>query len=178
MLNLLKERRSIRKYKEQAVEPEKIEKLIQGALLSPSSRSLRPWEFIVVTDKEILQQLAASKEAGSAFLKGAPLAIVVLADPEACDVWIEDASIVTLLIQLMAETLGLGSCWVQIRKRSHNSEVSAEEYVREALKISENLRVESIVAVGYPDEVKEPYQEEDLKYEKVFLNAYNKRYDF
>ena len=178
MLNLLKKRRSIRKYKEKAVEPEKIKEIIQGALLSPSSRGRTPWEFIVVTDNDTLQKLSSSKQGGSAFIKEAPLAIVVLADSEVCDVWIEDASSATTLIQLVAESLELGSCWVQIRERKHNDEVSAEEYVSGILNIPKNLRVEAIVSIGYPDEVKESHQEGNLKYEKVFLNNYSSKYKF
>lgn len=176
LLELLKKRRSIRKFKEQSIEQEKIAQLVQGALLSPSSRSFTPWEFIVVTDKAVLQQLAKSKQAGSTFLKGAPLAIVVLADPKASDVWIEDASIATILIQMMAESMGLGSCWVQIRERKHDENTSSEDYVRQVLQIPEHIKVEAIVGIGYPDEVKTPHREEDLKYQKVFLNGYQKTF--
>ncbi len=177
MLELLKQRRSIRKFKDQDIEPEKITQLVKGALLSPSSRSLTPWEFIVVTDKQTLQQLASAKSAGSAFLKGAPLAIVVLADPLVSDVWIEDASIATILMQMVAESIGLGSCWVQIRERKHSEGICSEEYVRQVLNIPEHLKVEAILGVGYPDETKAPQREENLKYHKVFLNGYQVPYD-
>lgn len=178
MLTLLKKRRSIRKYKDQEVETEKINQLLQGALLAPSSRSLDPWEFIVVTDKQLLQQLARAKQAGSSFLKQAPLAIVVLANPQVCDVWIEDTSIATILIQLVAESLGLGSCWIQIRERKHSEDMSSEEYVRRVLNIPEEMKVEAMVSIGYPAETKAPRREEELKYHKVFINGYPKPYDF
>ncbi|GAB6180799.1 nitroreductase family protein [Desulfotomaculum defluvii] len=178
MLELLKQRRSIRKFKTQEIEPEKIAQLIQGALLSPSSRSFTPWEFIIVTDKQLLQQLASAKQAGSAFLKNAPLAIVVLADPQVSDVWIEDASIASILIQLVAVSMGLGSCWVQIRERKHNDSVTSEDYVREVLNIPEQIKVEAIIAIGYPNESKSYHREEELKYQKVFLNGYQVPYTF
>lgn len=176
MLALLKQRRSIRKYKEQEIEPAKISQLLKGALLAPSSRGFSPWEFITVTDKQILQQLALAKQAGSAFLKQAPLAIVVLADPRVSDVWIEDASIATILIQMVAESLDLGSCWVQIRERKHSEAVSSEDYVRRVLNIPEEIKVEAIVSIGYPEETKAPQREENLKYQKVYLNGYQKPY--
>ncbi|GIM29271.1 nitroreductase [Clostridium polyendosporum] len=177
MLELLKKRRSIRKFKDKEIEKEKITQLIQGALLSPSSRGKKPWEFIVITDKNILDKLSFSKQAGSTFLKNAPLGIVILGNPDVSDVWIEDTSIATTLIQLLAESIGLGSCWIQIRERNHNNNIKSEDYVRQILNIPENIRVESIVAVGYSDEMKTPYEEEDLKYDKVFLNSYKNQYN-
>lgn len=178
MLELLKQRRSIRKFKDQEIEPEKIAQLVQGALLSPSSRNFTPWQFIVVTDKQLLQQLASAKQMGSAFLKNAPLAIVVLADPQVSDVWVEDASIAAILIQMVAVSVGLGSCWIQIRERKHNDSVNAEDYIREVLNIPGPLKVEAIVAVGYPDESKAPHREEELKYQKVFSNKYQVPYTY
>ena len=174
-IELIRKRRSIRRFKQKEIEPEKIELLIEAALRSPSSRSLNPWEFIVVTDKELLEKLSKAKEHGSAFLKGAPLGIVVCADPERCDVWVEDCSIASIFIQLAAESIGLGSCWIQIRKRMHNDSKTAEEYVRELLGIPDRMRVESIIAIGYPDEKKPPHPRESLQYEKVFRNMYGRR---
>ena len=101
------------------------------------------------------------------FLSGAKLAIVVVANPDKSDVWIEDASIASIIIQLAAQSLGLGSCWIQVRQRFHNKEKSAEEYVRELLQIPEKYCVESIIAIGYPDEKKEPHDESKLPYGKI-----------
>lgn len=178
MLELLKNHRSIRKFKDRAVEADKIEKVIQGVLLSPSSRDAKPWEFIVVTDKEILKKLSSSQDSGSQFIKDAPLAIVVLADPELSNVWIEDAAIAAILMQLVAESLELGSCWSQVRDTQHSDQVSSEAYVRQTLNIPENLKVEAIIAIGYPDETKEDQQIGDLEYNKVLLNDYKTKYDF
>ncbi|SET42452.1 Nitroreductase [Natronincola peptidivorans] len=172
MLDMLKKRRSIRKFQQKQVEKDKIDLLVKAALLSPSSRGIRPWEFIVVEDGQLIQQLAKAKEHGSGFLKEAPMAIVVLGLEAKSDVWIEDTSIASVVIHLMAESIGLGSCWIQIRQRGHNSEVTAEEYVKKLLDIPEKVRVEAIIAVGYPDEAKPPYQEADLLYDKVHINKY------
>src|SRR6056297_1184246 len=81
LLKLLESRRSIRQFQAKAVEREKVDYLVEAMLRSPSSRSLNPWEFVVVDDEETLQALAQSKTHGAAFLKNAPLAIVVGADP-------------------------------------------------------------------------------------------------
>jgi len=175
---LIQKRRSIRRYSEKKVAADKIDMLVEAALRSPSSRGFNPWRFIVVTDKGLLEKLALAKPHGSSFLKNAPLGFVVCADPEVSDVWVEDTSIATIIIQLAAESMGLGSCWIQIRKRMHDEIKSAETYVSEILNIPENLCVESMIAVGYPDEKKSSHRKEDLQYEKVYRDAYGKAYVF
>lgn len=172
MLDLLRRRRSIRRFLETPVEQEKVDQLIKAALLSPSSRGLQPWEFIVVQDREMLGQLSLSKTHGSSFLRGAPLGIVVLADPNRCDVWIEDASIATLILHLTAEALGLGSCWIQIRERWHDQRQSAADYIKELLRIPEGYEVEAMVAMGYPAEHKPQYRDDQLQYQKVHYELY------
>ena len=147
LIDLLRTRRSIRQFQDKAVEPEKIELLIEAVLRSPSSRSLNPWEFIVVTHKGTIEKLSLAKAHGSKFMKNAALAVVVCADPAASDVWIEDTSIATLILHLAACDLGLGSCWVQIRQREHDSSTSAEQYVRDLLGVGKEMVVEAIVAI-------------------------------
>ena len=176
MIEMLKKRRSIRKFKKTRVEIEKINTLVQAALLSPTSRNLKPWEFIVVNDTDTLRKLSHSKEGGSGFLKNAPLGIVVTADPDRSDVWVEDASIASIIVQLAAESVGLSTCWIQIRKRMHNNSLTAEQYVRKTLNIPENRNVESIIAVGYSNETKQASTAKDLLYEKVSLNLYGEAF--
>ena len=171
-LSLAKKRRSIRRYLEKPVEAEKIEMLIEAALRAPSSRGFNPWEFIAITDRVLLEKLSRSKPHGASFLKDASVGIVVCADPEKCDVWIEDASIASIYIHLAAESMALGSCWIQIRKRMYDREKSAEQYIRELLNIPEHLKIESMVAVGYPAETKPPHPKKDLQYEKVHYDGY------
>ena len=173
-LSLVQKRRSIRQYLERPVEKEKIELLVEATLRSPSSRGFNPWEFIVVTDRDLLEKLSKAKTHGASFLKNAPLGIVVCADPEKCDVWIEDASIASIFLHLTAESLGLGSCWIQIRMRMHDQTKTAQEYVQELLNIPENLNVEAMIAIGYPAESKPPHRKENLPYEKVYYNEYGR----
>ncbi len=171
-LNILKKRRSIRQFEARPVEPEKIETLVEAVLRSPSSRSLNPWEFVVVTDPAILAALAACKPHGATFVKNAPLAIVVCADPGKCDVWIEDTSIATLILHLAATDLGLGSCWVQVRMREHDGERMAEEYIAELLGLREGLVVEAMVAIGYAREEKPEHPKESFLYDRVHYDRY------
>jgi nitroreductase len=173
-LSLVQKRRSIRRYKDKPVEPEKIDRLIEAALRAPSSRGFNPWEFVVVADGVLLEKLSKAKPHGASFLKDASLGIVVCVDPEKCDVWIEDASIASIYIHLAAESMELGSCWIQIRKRMHDQTKTADQYIRELLNVPENLNVESIIAIGYPAEMKSPHSKEDLQYDKVHYNVYGK----
>lgn len=171
MLNILYSRRSIRKYKDTKLDPATVQQLLKAALLSPSSRGFQPWQFVAVEDTELLKQLALAKK-GSGFLKSAALGIVILADPAISDVWVEDAAIAATLLHLTAESLGLGSCWIQIRERQFSETESCEDYVRRILEIPEKLKVASVISVGYPDESKPPYPDSHLKFDKVHLNKY------
>lgn len=172
MLEFLKTRRSIRKYEGRPVEKEKVDEILKSMLLAPSSRSRRPWEFIVVTDKETLRELSLCRKGSSSFLADSPLAIVVLADKEACDVWIEDCSIAAIIAQLSAHSMGLGSCWIQIRERMKDEGTSAEAYIKEKLNVPAKYAVECIIAIGYPGEDKKSYEEGDLLYNKLHFEKY------
>ena len=115
--NLLVCRHSIRKYTDQQVKPEDVQLILEAALLSPTSKSSRSWQFIVVEDKGVLVRMSECKPAGAMPLKGCAFAVVVCADPAKSDAWIEDASIAAEMMQLQAADLGIGSCWIQIRDR-------------------------------------------------------------
>lgn len=174
-LDLISTRRSIRQFTDQPVEQEKIDILVQAALRSFASRTSNPWQFIVITDKEKLVALSKAKTHGSALLSGATLGIAVLADPALSDVWVEDAAIASTFIHLAAHDIGLGSCWVQIRKREHSAFKTSDTYVKEVLEIPDNIMIESIIAIGYPDEVKPGHPNESLQPEKVSYNRYGKK---
>lgn len=165
---VIEKRRSIRRYKNQPIEPEIMKKIVEAALRAPSSRNLQPCEFIVVTDHRLLGEMAKAKEHGASFLAEAPLALVVCADPEKSDVWIEDASIASAFIFLAAEALGLGSCWIQIRERRHKTGKPAEEVLRDILHLPSHLKVLSIIAMGYPDEEKTGHSKEELQFDNVY----------
>jgi nitroreductase len=172
MIELLRARRSIRRYTDKPIEPEKIEILKEAVLRSPSSRNFDPWEFVFVDDRELLKTLAMSKQHGSKFLEHAALGIVICGDNEKSDVWIEDCSIASILVQMVAQSMGLGSCWIQIRKRMYDDRTTSEDYIRNLLNVPDRMNVESIVAIGYPAEIREPLPREDLKDEKIHINGY------
>ncbi|MEO2508075.1 nitroreductase family protein [Clostridium paraputrificum] len=171
MLEILKSRRSIRKYKDTPIEKDKIDKIIKSALLAPSSMNKKPVELIVVNEKSTLEKLEKCKNMGTLALKTSPVAIVVIGDSLTSDVWIEDASIVSTLIQLEAESLGLGSCWIQMRNRQGENDDSEKE-VRNVLNIPDNYGVLSIITLGYKDEEKIPYDESSFNFNKIHYNKF------
>lgn len=169
---LLKTRRSIRNYLQQAVEPDKINRITTAALMSPASKRSNPWEFIVIQNKDTLTKLSESRPHGSQFLAGAPLGIVVIADTTKSDVWMEDASIASIIMQLQAQDLGLGSCWIQIYGRNKDDNTTSESYIRELLDIPQQYAVMNIISIGYPDEERKPYDEEKLQTVKVHTEKF------
>jgi nitroreductase len=173
VIDLLRTRRSIRTYEKKAVDEKAVSILQECLLRSPSSRGISPWSFIFVDDVDVLSSLARSKEAGSSFLAGAPLAIVVCGDETKSDVWVEDCSIVAIVAHLTAHSLGLGSCWIQIRNRFHSKEKTAEQYIQELLAIPPHVKVEAIVAIGYPAEKPAPVPVERLPQGRIMTNRYD-----
>ena len=140
--------------------------------MSPTSKRSNAWQFIVVDDKELLKKLSLCKEQSAQFIADAALAVVVVADPLASDVWIEDAAIASIYIQLQAEDLGLGSCWVQVRERFTATGIPSNDYVHEVLGIPLQLQVVSIIAVGHKGMERKPFDENHLQWEKIHLNKY------
>jgi nitroreductase len=171
MIELLRKRRSTRTFTSEKIAPELIATLAEAALRAPSSRSINPWQFVFVDDPELLGALSRAKQHGSEFLKNAPLGVVVCADSTKSDVWIEDCSIAAILVQLTAVSLGLGSCWAQMRSRQHDAEKTAEEYVQELLGLPEQLKVECILGIGHPAEVKQPLPADKLQRDKIRFNV-------
>lgn len=172
---LIRMRRSMRKFTSEELTQDEVVALLKAALMAPSSKRSNCWQFIAVDDKETLSRLSLCKEQGSAFVKDAALAIVVLADPLVSDVWIEDAAVASTLIQLQAEDLGLGSCWVQVRQRQASDDQPSDEYVRNLLHIPLQLQVVSIIAIGHKGMERKPFNEEHLQWEKIHINRYDDR---
>lgn len=172
-LQLIINRRSTRKFTEEPLSPEHVEKIIKSALMSPSSKSSNSWQFVLIEDKDMLEKLSLCKKSASKLIAGCTLAVVVLADPFTSDVWIEDASIASIVMQLQAEDLGLGSCWVQIRERFTVSDTPSDEYIRELLDIPMQLQVLSVIALGHKAQDRPPFDEEKLQWEKVHIGKFN-----
>ena len=152
-----------------------MELLIEALLRSPSSRSINPWAFILVDDRETISKLSQCKPHGAGFLRGAPQAVVILGDTNASDTCIEDCSIAAITLQYTAEALELGSCWCQVRLRDHGGGKSAEEYLRDLLGIPEHCLVECIIGIGYPGEGKEGHDHDSLDWGKIHRNTFGEQ---
>lgn len=170
---LIINRRSTRKFTEEPLKPEQVETILKAALMSPTSKSSNAWQFLVVEDKEMLEKLSQCKKMGSKPIAGCALAIIVMADPFTSDVWIEDASIASIMMQLQAEELGLGSCWIQIRERSTAADTSSEEYVKDLFDIPMQLQVLSVIVIGHKAQERPPFDQEKLQWEKVHIGKFN-----
>lgn len=170
--SLLFKRHSIRKYKDEEISAEAVKQIMEAALLSPSGKCSRPWEFILVQEEETLKELAKCKPMGAKPLEGAKLAVVVCTDPEKSETWIEDASVATTLMHLQAAALGVGSCWIQIRGREDAEGEPSQNLVKSLLNIPDQLQVVAILSLGMPDETRKPVDPEKLQWEKVHINNF------
>ena len=137
---VIKKRRSIRKYKDTPVPKEQILEILEAARIAPSASHRQPWHFIVVEDKETIQKLAKSEWAATA-----PVMIVGLADQAASPVWcINDLGVAFEHIVLAATDLGLGTCWMGQSNR--------EDLVKSLLDVPDNFKVVALTTLGVPDE--------------------------
>lgn len=170
--DIVAKRRSIRKFTDEELTPEQTQTILRAALMSPTSKSTRAWRFIVVDDKDLLRQIAQSKSAGAEFVQTAPLAVIVLMDTDATDVWVEDASIAAVTMQYQAAELGLGSCWAQLRLRGHLDGITADECLRDLFGYPEQFKAECVIAFGYPAIERKLQDESKLKWEAVSINKF------
>ena len=154
---IIARRHSVRKFTDQPVEREIIDEMIAEAMTAPSSRNTRSTGFMIVEDKSLLEAISEMRESGSAFVKDAAAAIVVLGDAEKTDLWVDNASISTTFLMLSAVDKGLGSCWVHVngrpRSKTDASKGMAEDYLRELLGIKDNMKVLCVLALGYESEI-------------------------
>lgn len=167
LIELMAKRRSIRKYTGEEIPEEKLNRILQAALLAPTGRGKRPWEFYVVRDKAVLQKLSEAKQHAAALIAGCDAAVAVVADSEVSDTWIEDSSIALAYMDLMATEQGVGSCWVQMRMRKDEGGGDAEQNVLGLLGLTDPYRLVGVMALGVPGETKAPHSPDEFRWEKV-----------
>lgn len=166
-MNSLFNRRSIRKYKNKAVDEEKIDKLLRAGFAAPSARNLQPYNFLVIDKREILDKIPEYHPYSSMILQ-APLAILVLGDRNAQDMdgyIAQDCSAATENILIEATELGLGSVWLGVYPREERMQGMIELF-----SIPDNFIPFSLIVIGYADEHKEPSDRYDSA--KVFRNGF------
>lgn len=170
--DLLIARRSIRRYTAEPIAPADVKLILEAALMAPTSKSARDWQFVAVEDPEQLHSLSQCKPLGAKPVEGCALAIVVLGNPELSDAWVEDVSIAATYIQLQAADLGIGSCWIQVRNRFTADGLPSEEYIQEQLHIPDTLPVLCIVTLGHPAEERKPQNLDKLLWERVHIGQW------
>lgn len=173
ILEILFSRRSVRQFTEQPVEPEMMHKLLQAAMAAPNACNSQPWEFIAVTDFEVMETLRRRLQ----FARyNAPAAIVVLGNPSIANssaarhYWVQDCSAATENILIAAAGLGLGAVWIGVYPLP-----SVIKPVREALNIPEPVTPLGIVYVGYPAEGAVPQPRTQYNEHRVHWQMYELR---
>ena len=153
--NILAKRRSTRKFTDRKVEREKLQQIVEKALQAPSSRNTRSTRFWVVEQPELLAHIADMRDYGSAFVKNAPAAILVMGDKTATDLWIDNCAISATILQLAIVDEGLASGGVHVNDRpvlrAEPDGKKADEFLREKMDIPENYGILCAIALGYSD---------------------------
>lgn len=165
---LIESRRSVRKFSERSVERELLREVVGSvARYAPSSRNSHSTRFLIVDDKELLERISEMRDYGSAFVKGAACAILVMGDKTKTDLWQVNCSIsTTMLLESLVEH-GLKGCWVHVEgrpvKREEPDGEQAEAYLRGFLPIPEECGVLCLVACGYSDFEPQPLPQWDVE---------------
>ena len=149
LLELMYNRRSVREYTDEDVDQKQVEAMLKAAMAAPSAQNLQPWHFLVVRERELLDELARVHKYAY-MLEKAPMGIVVCGDLEVSERhWVEDTCAATQNLLLAATALGLGGVWISLYpKKKH------QKQVREMLQIPDHIGVLCVVAVGHPAEKK------------------------
>lgn len=158
LLELMYARRSIREYTDEPVEDEQVETMLKAAMAAPSAQNLRPWHFVVVRRRKLLDKLAEVHKYAY-MLEKAPLAVVVCGDEEVSERhWVEDTCAATQNLLLAATALGLGGVWISVYPSKKR-----QKYVRDLLDIPDHVGVLCLVALGHPAEEEKPRTQYDPK---------------
>lgn len=160
-------RKSVRKYTERPVEKEKLEMLARAGMAAPSSRDRRPWEFIIVTDRAILDQMGDGLPLAR-MLKDTKQAIIVCGDTvKSNNAWQLDCSAAAQNILLAAESMGLGAVWTAAYPYPERMKV-----VRDALQLPEHIVPLTVIPIGYPTGIEKPKDKFNKK--QMHHNAWQK----
>ncbi|WP_418982411.1 nitroreductase family protein [Alistipes sp.] len=172
--DLLAARRSVRRFSDRPVPRETVDRLLVQTLSAPSSRNSRSTRLLVVDDPALVARMAEMRDYGSAIMAGAPLAVVVLGDRTATDLWQVNAAISATVLHLAAVDEGLASCWVHIagrpRRREEPAGEQAADYLRGFLPIPETCEPLCAIVMGYSDFRPAPLPEADDAQRIIRLN--------
>ncbi len=145
VLAIFEKRRSIRRFKIDDIDDRLLEQIIYAGSLAPTARNVQPWHFIIIKDADTRLEIARLAVDNAPFLKECPVCIAVVCQDT--KYYLEDGSAATTQILLCAAGFGIGGCWVAADKKEYCS--TAEEI----LKIPRQMKLFSLVALGYPKEI-------------------------
>jgi nitroreductase len=154
VIEAIKKRRSHRAYLDKPISKEILEEIIDCARLAPTAINIQPWEFVVVTEKEMLEKIAAVTDYGK-FIKSAAACVIVLS--EGTKYYMEDGCAATENILLAAESFGIGSCWVAGDKKHYCKDIL------ELISAPKDYKVVSILPLGYYEKGIKPHSKRALK---------------
>lgn len=157
-LDVIRKRRTIRKFTGKDVTDEQVETLLEMAMCAPTRLNRQPWHFVVIRDKELQKQLADLLRIHP-YLETAPVVIAVCGLPEVSPTWLMDVSAATENILLAATAMGLGTAWLGAPNTALWD--LCEEALCDALAIPLNVRIPALVAVGYPAQELPPHGKHD-----------------
>lgn len=166
-MNEIFTRRSVRKFLDRPVEAEKTEKLLRAAMQAPSATNQRPWEFVVVNDRRLIDRLSRFSPYAKP-LVGAPLAVVALSrkDVRAPRFAAQDmgACVQNLLLQAVSE--GLGAVWMGVGAGERR------QFVSDLLSLPRTVEPFAVIAVGYPRQENANSFTDRYESERVHFNKY------
>lgn len=167
MLQTILHRRSVRQYTDEPIPEEKLNAILYSGLAAASSKNRRPWEFVLVQNRAMLDRLCECRPGAGNLLGKCQAAIVVCADAEAVDVWVEDCASAITQMHLTADALGVGSCWLQVRLRKAADGRDTADVVREALGIPAKYGVMAMLTLGMPESHPAAHTVDELLLEKI-----------
>ncbi len=172
LLELMRSRRSVRQYTDETISDEQLQKILSAALLAPSGHSKYPCEFIIVKNRETLEKMSHCRVNVAKMLNQAAAAVVVIADKEKSDTLVEDSSVAMMNMELMATSMGIGNCWIQVRARDAENNSPSEDYLRTILNFPENFMCQSILSLGVPAKPPRQRELEKLNFDKIHSETF------
>ena len=173
ILSTIFHRRSVRQYTDDRIPEDKLNAILYAGLAAASSKNRRPWEFIVVRNKAMLEKLSNCRPGAGNLLGGCDAAIVVAADSDLVDVWVEDCASAITQMHLSADALGVGSCWLQVRlRKTPDGSRDTQDFVKELLGIPDKYSVMAILTLGMPASHPGARTTDDLLLDKIHFERF------
>ena len=172
MIEVIKNRKSVRKYTDQRISDEDLHTILEAAMSGPTACNARPWSFIVVRDKDMIEKMADANSKYSKPLKTANIGILICGDLDRAvkfepDFWVIDGSIAIQNMILAAESLNIGSLWMGTWPMK-----TSMDNMKELFNLPDTIVPHSVLALGYSDDevsknkVNKIYEEDRVHFEK------------